>query len=623
MYAYSTTGETKKRTLHSDDINGIRYVLFDAQTSGTLSENQIWVENLDGTIYLAGGLLIPSGKNLTIKSSATVNLNSNFIKSTGGSIVQESGSTITGLKAYLKYYSTLKGFFPSVASAISNAGSNRQVELLANTTYNENISISNKYNVDLKGASNGSSIVNGNITITNSNYSGAYNVKMHNGHKITINGGYYSDVSNVSYINTTDAVYFYDGYLNDLWYTNINSGGGQAPACQFYNTTSDVGGININDGYDFAVYSTNNASLTVGTASYFCNNMIDLYATSGGYIYAYNNTMSAPWPMSVLGNVSGSSPYSCSQQMAKSSSVSDEDNPLSAELNAINVEYTELSHRISTENEEKTPEVMDSYKSEFESLIVNYKALLNEKSEPVEVTGILSKIEKCYYATEDEDEFEAYIKSLLANKGYADVYPYIERYYANLYLSRKQYKEAIEVCEKVLTSKGINEALTCEMLYEEGLIYKYSLDDTETALELFTEIVEKFPKNDLSSFAKNELEQEGSIVPENKNGESIVAGNSDNYIIESYPNPFNPSTTISYSLPTSSNVKLEIYDVMGRMIKSFTENSQSSGKHQVIWDGTNSNGSRVATGIYIYRFEATSLEKNEHFVKTEKLMLVK
>ena len=62
---------------------------------------------------------------------------------------------------------------------------------------------------------------------------------------------------------------------------------------------------------------------------------------------------------------------------------------------------------------------------------------------------------------------------------------------------------------------------------------------------------------------------------------------------------------------------------MGRMIKSFTTNTQSSGTHQVVWDGTNSNGVKVSTGIYIYRFEATSIETNEHFVKSAKLMLVK
>ncbi len=127
----------------------------------------------------------------------------------------------------------------------------------------------------------------------------------------------------------------------------------------------------------------------------------------------------------------------------------------------------------------------------------------------------------------------------------------------------------------------------------------------------------------MSRFAENELKQESKTTPENKIEGNISARNFANYIIDSYPNPFNPSTTISYSLPTSSNVKLEIYDVMGRMIKSFTTNFQSSGTHQVFWNGTNTNGARVATGIYIYRFEATSIETNEHFVKSEKLMLVK
>ncbi len=94
-------------------------------------------------------------------------------------------------------------------------------------------------------------------------------------------------------------------------------------------------------------------------------------------------------------------------------------------------------------------------------------------------------------------------------------------------------------------------------------------------------------------------------------------------LFQNYPNPFNPNTTISYSLPTASNIKLEIYDVMGRMIKSFTTNLQSSGTHQVVWDGTNSNGVRVSSGIYIYRFEAVSLESSERFVKSNKLMLVK
>ena len=94
-------------------------------------------------------------------------------------------------------------------------------------------------------------------------------------------------------------------------------------------------------------------------------------------------------------------------------------------------------------------------------------------------------------------------------------------------------------------------------------------------------------------------------------------------LYQNYPNPFNPSTTISYFLPSESNVKIEIYDVTGRTIKTFTVNPQPKGGHKVVWDGTNANGVKVSTGIYIYRFESTSLETNEHFAKSAKLMLIK
>jgi flagellar hook assembly protein FlgD len=47
------------------------------------------------------------------------------------------------------------------------------------------------------------------------------------------------------------------------------------------------------------------------------------------------------------------------------------------------------------------------------------------------------------------------------------------------------------------------------------------------------------------------------------------------------------------------------------------------GSYQVTWDGTNSNGIKVSSGIYLYRFEAVSLETNKHFTKSAKLMLVK
>jgi flagellar hook assembly protein FlgD len=62
---------------------------------------------------------------------------------------------------------------------------------------------------------------------------------------------------------------------------------------------------------------------------------------------------------------------------------------------------------------------------------------------------------------------------------------------------------------------------------------------------------------------------------------------------------------------------------MGREVKSFSISSQSSGYQNIIWNGTNENGSTVSSGIYLYRISIKSIENNQTFVKTAKLMMLK
>jgi hypothetical protein len=70
------------------------------------------------------------------------------------------------------------------------------------------------------------------------------------------------------------------------------------------------------------------------------------------------------------------------------------------------------------------------------------------------------------------------------------------------------------------------------------------------------------------------------------------------------PNPFNPSTTISYTLPEQAHVKLEVYNVAGRRIANLVDAVQGPGDHRVVWDGKNSNGVPATSGIYFYRITA-------------------
>ena len=75
-------------------------------------------------------------------------------------------------------------------------------------------------------------------------------------------------------------------------------------------------------------------------------------------------------------------------------------------------------------------------------------------------------------------------------------------------------------------------------------------------------------------------------------------------LYQNYPNPFNPSTMIEYILPEASHVKIEIYNLAGQKIKTLIDSYLNAGRYTVQWNGTDDNGTRVASGVYIYRLIA-------------------
>lgn len=88
-------------------------------------------------------------------------------------------------------------------------------------------------------------------------------------------------------------------------------------------------------------------------------------------------------------------------------------------------------------------------------------------------------------------------------------------------------------------------------------------------------------------------------------------------LIQNYPNPFNPSTTIQYELPNNGKVKVSIFDLKGRLVKTLLEQSQQIGVHKIIWDGKNKSGVKASSGFYIYsvRFENSIFSKKMILLK--------
>lgn len=72
---------------------------------------------------------------------------------------------------------------------------------------------------------------------------------------------------------------------------------------------------------------------------------------------------------------------------------------------------------------------------------------------------------------------------------------------------------------------------------------------------------------------------------------------------QNLPNPFNPRTTIRYDLPVDSRVRLRLYDVAGRLIRTLVDGFEQAGARGVVWEGLDDHGSPVSSGIYIYTLE--------------------
>jgi len=84
-----------------------------------------------------------------------------------------------------------------------------------------------------------------------------------------------------------------------------------------------------------------------------------------------------------------------------------------------------------------------------------------------------------------------------------------------------------------------------------------------------------------------------------------------------YPNPFNASTSIRYSLPTPSTVTLSIFDLLGRHVRTLVQTTQGAGEYRVVWDGHDDADREVASGVYFSRLRAGD------DVQTRKMVMVR
>ena len=154
----------------------------------------------------------------------------------------------------------------------------------------------------------------------------------------------------------------------------------------------------------------------------------------------------------------------------------------------------------------------------------------------------------------------------------------------------------------------------CQINYTTPNINGYTVFDTNDSLNFVSEVqgtvganpcgTVPYPCGDGPEREGNEYAQE-DLMPDRFN------------LHPNRPNPFNPTTVIAYDIPTPSHVTIDIINILGQRIITLVDEEKAAGSHEVIWNATDENGVRVATGIYLYNMRAGE------FTQTRKMMLMK
>ncbi len=265
------------------------------------------------------------------------------------------------------------------------------------------------------------------------------------------------------------------------------------------------------------------------------------------------------------------------------------------------------------------------FDEKYEYAIAIYVKRLNNETDKSKQKYILSCIAECYELSGKNGFIEYLNNDVRQNLSRKD-----ELYAKTLELENYVLMQAGKIQEAIdnyLIMKNEfadNEAIQKNALFNLGYLHYVALDNRDQGQAYFEEFIKKYPDEDLNLIIYETMGEPEKwklikkIAPPIADEADIAVLPSEYRLLNNYPNPFNPSTTIAYDLPQESHVMLTIYDILGREVIRLIDESQPAGIQKVIWYGRDSYGQLVPSGIYLYSLKTTS-----GFNATEKMIFMR
>ncbi len=178
----------------------------------------------------------------------------------------------------------------------------------------------------------------------------------------------------------------------------------------------------------------------------------------------------------------------------------------------------------------------------------------------------------------------------------------MKAYQANTYLAQKDYQAATDIIKERIANP-ISEADSLEAVMDMEIVY--ILRDLDESKRPLITSFSQYHYPDLQTYKvkheENRLKLDALYDIQEETPSSIPTAV---YLSRNYPNPFNPTTTIEFGVPKAAKVLIRIYNIRGQLVKELVNQKYEPGKFKVVWEGKNSFGKPVATGVYFYRLEA-------------------
>lgn len=606
-----------------------------ATLSGSLSQNEIWTGNLT----LSGDVTVPSGKNLTLLAGSKVTFPDYKEMYVYGTLTAEGTSSN-------------KIIFESQSHTPNNSENAYLVR------FNNSSGSSLDY-CKFQYAYRGIYSYNSTPDITNCEirkcYYGIYNNNSNlTFHDNNINNCYYGVYNYYSHPDIRDneidvssyGIYNYRSSPNI--YSNDIEGGAFGMRCASYSSPQMCGytvpGYNqIHDNFMFGVYCENNSNPFMGSAYCVMHGYNSLTNNEEGQVSAGSNCSviaeenwwgsanpSSSW---FSGDVDYIPYLSSPPSGGKQKSPEDEDFDIAFENVSKNIDggivmsfydptwnlkqKTRFAHALIYNGDPQNAQTI------CKDIIANYPdsslaffaldLLWQASRKPNMTTGYNMTAFKDYLLTltnrQDKKLLYGSAALLLAGfkkeQGLSQI-DYVFNNYRNTYLAETS-------------------------LFQKFMYYLNDKEDNTSARNIVNEMDKLFPNSSYTIQAHHILGDKvnwgkSSLAKTTVNQQTTENTNlPEKYeLLGAFPNPFNPSTNINYELPRLSRVEISIFNMLGQKVKNLKILSQNGGVHKMTWDGTNSLGNRIPSGIYVVHFKAVSLEgKDEIYEKSLKVTLIK